>query len=113
MKEIWETLIEDPQACEFEKESALDWFEKCLVHLDQSVRQNLFDEKILKMDPGTLSPIGKFFFFIFFCHWLYNAYRSAHTSGFRCFRSFFEDLNLNARNLKKSINGKLVSAAMS
>ncbi|XP_038074652.1 ubiquitin carboxyl-terminal hydrolase 24-like isoform X2 [Patiria miniata] len=84
-REIWDCLVANPDACEFDVETCFEWFRVGLTDLEQDTQMQLFKEKLLKLDPTTLSP-----------------------TGFECIKPFFETVNINSDALKKTATGLVV-----
>ncbi|KFM65449.1 Ubiquitin carboxyl-terminal hydrolase 24, partial [Stegodyphus mimosarum] len=78
-KDIWETLISNPDACEKDKEVCFEWFTKCLQDLESDTQSMLFQYKLLKLDPSQLTY-----------------------TGFNCFKTYFENVNDCEHRLKRS-----------
>ncbi|XP_065904481.1 ubiquitin carboxyl-terminal hydrolase 24-like isoform X2 [Dysidea avara] len=76
--EVWEVLIQNPQACEMDRDLAFRWFDKGIVDLEPDTQTMLFNQKVLKVNPVKL-----------------------HDAGYRCLRTFFENINLQEKKLKK------------
>ncbi|XP_064477292.1 ubiquitin carboxyl-terminal hydrolase 24-like isoform X2 [Ornithodoros turicata] len=77
-KEIWETLVANPDACESDREMCFDWFEKCLPDLEAETQSQLFQQKLLRMDPSQVT-----------------------STAFSCFKTYFEQVNKHEGKLKK------------
>uniref|UniRef100_T1IKX5 ubiquitinyl hydrolase 1 n=1 Tax=Strigamia maritima TaxID=126957 RepID=T1IKX5_STRMM len=76
-KDIWDSLVSNPDACEF----CFDWFSNCLEDLETDTRSQLFQQKLLKMDPAQVTM-----------------------RAFQCFKTYFESVNIEERKLKKVPN---------
>lgn len=77
-KEIWDTLVSNPDACESDRELCFEWFEKCLQDLEVETQSQLFQQKLLRMDPSQIT-----------------------SKAFSCFKTYFEHVNINESKLKK------------
>ncbi|XP_071800380.1 ubiquitin carboxyl-terminal hydrolase 24-like isoform X2 [Asterias amurensis] len=84
-RDIWDCLVANPDACELDKETCFEWFRIGLTDLEPETQMQLFKEKLLKLDPTTLSP-----------------------TGFECVKPFFESINMNNHCLKKTSSGLVV-----
>lgn len=69
-RELWNTLIADADACQYEREAGFTWFSRGLSDLEKKCQQALFEECMLAFDPQLLTP-----------------------TGFECFRKYFESVN--------------------
>ncbi|KAM6962810.1 ubiquitin carboxyl-terminal hydrolase 24 isoform 2-T2 [Aplochiton taeniatus] len=77
-KEIWEGLVSGPDVCELDREMCFEWFTKGQHDLESDVQQQLFKEKILKLEPYEITM-----------------------NGFNLFKTFFENVNLCDHRLKR------------
>lgn len=77
-KEIWDTLVTNPDACNPDREMCFEWFEKCLQDLEAETQSLLFQQKLLKMDPSQIT-----------------------SQAFSCFKTYFEHVNTHEGKLKK------------
>uniref|UniRef100_A0A667YUH8 ubiquitinyl hydrolase 1 n=1 Tax=Myripristis murdjan TaxID=586833 RepID=A0A667YUH8_9TELE len=77
-KEIWECLVSGPDVCELDREMCFEWFTKGQHDLESDVQQQLFKEKILKLEPYEITM-----------------------NGFNLFKTFFENVNLCDHRLKR------------
>ncbi|XP_056131607.1 ubiquitin carboxyl-terminal hydrolase 24 [Lampris incognitus] len=77
-KEIWECLVSGPDICELDREMCFEWFTKGQHDLESDVQQQLFKEKILKLEPYEITM-----------------------NGFNLFKTFFENVNLCDHRLKR------------
>uniref|UniRef100_A0A8C5CHF3 Ubiquitin specific peptidase 24 n=1 Tax=Gadus morhua TaxID=8049 RepID=A0A8C5CHF3_GADMO len=77
-KEIWECLVSGPDVCEQDREMCFEWFTKGQHDLESDVQQQLFKEKILKLEPYEITM-----------------------NGFNLFKTFFENVNLCDHRLKR------------
>ncbi|KAM6939221.1 ubiquitin carboxyl-terminal hydrolase 24 isoform 5-T5 [Lycodopsis pacificus] len=77
-KELWECLVSGPDVCELDRESCFEWFTKGQHDLESDVQQQLFKEKILKLEPYEITM-----------------------NGFNLFKTFFENVNLCDHRLKR------------
>ncbi|GCB74652.1 hypothetical protein scyTo_0003743, partial [Scyliorhinus torazame] len=77
-KEIWECLVSGSDICELDRELCFEWFTKGHGDLESDIQQQLFKEKILKLEPYEITM-----------------------NGFNLFKTFFEIVNLSDHRLKK------------
>uniref|UniRef100_A0A8C1QPK7 Ubiquitin specific peptidase 24 n=1 Tax=Cyprinus carpio TaxID=7962 RepID=A0A8C1QPK7_CYPCA len=77
-KEIWECLVSGMDVCELDREMCFEWFTKGQHDLESDVQQQLFKEKILKLEPYEITM-----------------------NGFNLFKTFFENVNLSDHRLKR------------
>lgn len=77
-KELWECLVSGPDVCELDREMCFEWFNKRQLDLESDVQQQLFKEKILKLEPYEITM-----------------------NGFNLFKTFFENVNLCDHRLKR------------
>ncbi|XP_028977659.1 ubiquitin carboxyl-terminal hydrolase 24 isoform X2 [Esox lucius] len=77
-KEIWDCLVSGPEVCELDREMCFEWFTKGQHDLESDVQQQLFKEKILKLEPYEITM-----------------------NGFNLFKTFFENVNLCDHRLKR------------
>uniref|UniRef100_A0A8B9K9Q5 Ubiquitin carboxyl-terminal hydrolase 24 n=1 Tax=Astyanax mexicanus TaxID=7994 RepID=A0A8B9K9Q5_ASTMX len=77
-KEIWECLVSGMDVCELDREVCFEWFTKGQHDLESDVQQQLFKEKILKLEPYEITM-----------------------NGFNLFKTFFENVNLCDHRLKR------------
>uniref|UniRef100_A0A3Q3MMV0 ubiquitinyl hydrolase 1 n=1 Tax=Mastacembelus armatus TaxID=205130 RepID=A0A3Q3MMV0_9TELE len=77
-KELWECLVSGPDICELDREMCFEWFTKGQHDLESDVQQQLFKEKILKLEPYEITM-----------------------NGFNLFKTFFENVNLCDHRLKR------------
>uniref|UniRef100_A0A3Q2ZND3 Ubiquitin carboxyl-terminal hydrolase 24 n=1 Tax=Kryptolebias marmoratus TaxID=37003 RepID=A0A3Q2ZND3_KRYMA len=77
-KELWECLVSGPDICELDREMCFEWFTKGQHDLESDVQQQLFKEKILKLEPYEITM-----------------------NGFSLFKTFFENVNLCDHRLKR------------
>ncbi|KAK4305331.1 hypothetical protein Pmani_022773 [Petrolisthes manimaculis] len=54
-KDIWDTLVANPKASGYDKEVCFTWVSGCLGDLESSTQRDLFEEKLLRLDPVTLT----------------------------------------------------------
>ncbi|XP_033116308.1 ubiquitin carboxyl-terminal hydrolase 24-like [Anneissia japonica] len=78
-REIWECLVSNHDAIEYDKETCFNWFKSGLNDLEAETQQQLFTQKLLKQDPASLSP-----------------------KNFDCLKAYFESVNQNNQALRKS-----------
>ncbi|XP_071490931.1 ubiquitin carboxyl-terminal hydrolase 24-like [Diadema antillarum] len=84
-KELWDTLVANPEACESDRETCFEWFRHGLTDLEADTQLQLFKDKLLRLDPSHLSHMG-----------------------FDCLRAFFESINNNNHCLRKAGGGLIV-----
>ncbi|XP_041125649.1 ubiquitin carboxyl-terminal hydrolase 24 isoform X3 [Polyodon spathula] len=77
-KDIWECLVSGMDICELDREMCFEWFTKGQHDLESDVQQQLFKEKILKLEPYEITM-----------------------NGFNLFKTFFESVNLSDHRLKR------------
>ncbi|KAJ0032236.1 hypothetical protein NQD34_002317 [Periophthalmus magnuspinnatus] len=77
-KELWECLVSGPDVCELDREMCFEWFTKGQHDLESDVQQQLFKEKILKLEPYEITM-----------------------NGYNLFKTFFENVNLCDHRLKR------------
>uniref|UniRef100_A0A452VB74 ubiquitinyl hydrolase 1 n=1 Tax=Ursus maritimus TaxID=29073 RepID=A0A452VB74_URSMA len=77
-KEIWECLVTGQDVCELDREMCFEWFTKGQHDLESDVQQQLFKEKILKLESYEITM-----------------------NGFNLFKTFFENVNLCDHRLKR------------
>ncbi|KAM8930374.1 ubiquitin carboxyl-terminal hydrolase 24 isoform 2-T2 [Pelodytes ibericus] len=77
-KEIWECLVTGHDVCELDRELCFEWFTKGQHDLESDVQQQLFKEKILKLESYEITM-----------------------NGFNLFKTFFENVNLCDHRLKR------------
>ncbi|XP_053324952.1 ubiquitin carboxyl-terminal hydrolase 24 [Spea bombifrons] len=77
-KEIWECLVTGHDVCELDREMCFEWFTKGQHDLESDVQQQLFKEKILKLESYEITM-----------------------NGFNLFKTFFENVNLCDHRLKR------------
>ncbi|MEQ2170516.1 hypothetical protein GOODEAATRI_001016 [Goodea atripinnis] len=58
-KELWECLVSGPDVCELDREMCFEWFTKGQHDLESDVQQQLFKEKILKLEPYEITMNGE------------------------------------------------------
>ncbi|NXW96934.1 UBP24 hydrolase, partial [Larus smithsonianus] len=77
-REIWECLVTGQDVCELDREMCFEWFTKGQHDLESDVQQQLFKEKILKLESYEITM-----------------------NGFSLFKTFFENVNLCDHRLKR------------
>uniref|UniRef100_A0A8D0HEE5 Ubiquitin specific peptidase 24 n=1 Tax=Sphenodon punctatus TaxID=8508 RepID=A0A8D0HEE5_SPHPU len=77
-REIWECLVTGQDVCELDREMCFEWFTKGQHDLESDVQQQLFKEKILKLESYEITM-----------------------NGFGLFKTFFENVNLCDHRLKR------------
>uniref|UniRef100_A0A2C9KAF6 Ubiquitinyl hydrolase 1 n=1 Tax=Biomphalaria glabrata TaxID=6526 RepID=A0A2C9KAF6_BIOGL len=83
-RDIWTTLVANPKACDWDRETCYDWFQHEITDLEIDTQNQMFQKMILCIDPSKLSE-----------------------SGFKCFKCFFEGVNIYEHRLK-NVNSTLV-----
>ena len=78
-RELWTALIANRNACDWDRDTAFDWFTKGISDLEQETQAQLFQKEFLKLDPSKLTD-----------------------KGFTCFKAYFESVNVYEHKLKKS-----------
>ncbi|XP_011781769.1 PREDICTED: ubiquitin carboxyl-terminal hydrolase 24, partial [Colobus angolensis palliatus] len=58
-KEIWECLVTGQDVCELDREMCFEWFTKGQHDLESDVQQQLFKEKILKLESYEITMNGR------------------------------------------------------
>uniref|UniRef100_A0A672TVZ8 Ubiquitin carboxyl-terminal hydrolase 24 n=1 Tax=Strigops habroptila TaxID=2489341 RepID=A0A672TVZ8_STRHB len=58
-REIWECLVTGQDVCELDREMCFEWFTKGQHDLESDVQQQLFKEKILKLESYEITMNGK------------------------------------------------------
>ncbi|XP_013409431.2 ubiquitin carboxyl-terminal hydrolase 24-like [Lingula anatina] len=77
-RDIWDTLVANPEACNWDKEVCFEWFTKGISDLEAETQESLFQKELLKLDPCKMTE-----------------------KGFRCWKFFFESVNMYQNKLKK------------
>lgn len=80
-KDIWDSLVANPKASGYDKEVCFTWFSGCLGDLESSTQRDLFCDKLLRLDPVTLTR-----------------------PAFTCVVNYFHAVNLNDHKLIRSGN---------
>jgi ubiquitin carboxyl-terminal hydrolase 9/24 len=78
-KELWETLVDNPQAIQMDQDSIFVWFTKCLSDLEPETQKELFNQKLLSLSPSLTTQ-----------------------KSFSCLKAYFESVNVFDQRLKKS-----------
>lgn len=78
-RDIWDCLVANPDACEFDRETCFDWFNKGQRDLEADTQAQMFTSKVLKLEPSRLTM-----------------------KGFACFREFMKNVNLNEHRIKET-----------
>ncbi|CAI8010592.1 Ubiquitin carboxyl-terminal hydrolase 24, partial [Geodia barretti] len=76
--DIWDTLIANPNACDMDRKLAFKWFDVGMGDMELETQTQLFQTRVLKVDPLKLDQ-----------------------AGYQCLRNFFETINLAERKLRK------------
>jgi len=80
-KELWETLVDNPNAIQMDQDSIFVWFTKCLSDLEPETQKELFNQKLLSLSPSLTTE-----------------------KSFSCLKAYFESVNVFDQRLKKSSN---------
>ncbi|KAJ7330594.1 Ubiquitin carboxyl-terminal hydrolase 24 [Desmophyllum pertusum] len=80
-RDIWDCLVANTEACEFDRETCFDWFYNGQCDLEADTLSQMFTGKVLKLDPSRLTM-----------------------KGFACFKAFLENVNQNDHRMKKTGN---------
>ncbi|KAK8401660.1 hypothetical protein O3P69_001054 [Scylla paramamosain] len=80
-KDIWDTLVANPKASGYDKEVCFTWFSGCLGDLESTTQRDLFCDKLLRLDPVTLTR-----------------------PAFTCVVDYFHAVNLNDHKLIRNGN---------
>ncbi|KAG7165384.1 Ubiquitin carboxyl-terminal hydrolase 24-like 1 [Homarus americanus] len=80
-KDIWDTLVANSKASGYDKETCFAWFSGCRGDLESSTQRDLFCEKLLRLDPVTMTR-----------------------AAFTCFVDYFHAVNLNDHKLIRNGN---------
>lgn len=86
-KELWEALVDNPKAIDFDRESCFTWFKECLNDLENETQQDFFKQKLLSISPCDVSP-----------------------SSFDCFIEYLESVNINAGKMRKNVSTLVVES---
>ena len=54
-KELWETLVDNPNSIQLDQDSIFVWFTKCLTDLEPETQKDLFNQKLLTVRPASTS----------------------------------------------------------
>ncbi|XP_070196439.1 ubiquitin carboxyl-terminal hydrolase 24-like isoform X2 [Littorina saxatilis] len=84
-RDIWSTMVANPRACDWDRETCYEWMQKGLMDLEMETQMQLFQKEILRLEPSRLSE-----------------------KGFHCFKCFFESVNLKEHRLKRNNNSLMV-----
>ena len=82
-KELWETLVDNPNSIQMDHDLIFTWFTKCLSDLEPDTQKDLFHQKLLTVPPAA------------------NTQKS-----FSCIKAYFENVNEYDSRLKKSTSPK-------
>ena len=82
-KELWETLVTNPNSIQMDHDLIFTWFTKCLSDLEPDTQKDLFHQKLLTVPPAA------------------NTQKS-----FSCIKAYFENVNEYDSRLKKSTSPK-------
>ena len=78
-KELWETLVANPNCIQMDHDSIFTWFTKCLTDLEPDTQKDLFHQKLLTVPPAATTQ-----------------------NSFSCIKAYFENVNEYDSRLKKS-----------
>ena len=78
-KELWETLVDNPNSIQLDHDSIFVWFTKCLTDLEPETQKDLFHQKLLTVPPASTSQ-----------------------KSFSCIKAYFENVNEFDQRLKKT-----------
>ena len=78
-KELWETLVDNPNSIQMDHDSIFVWFTKCLTDLEPETQKDLFHQKLLTVQPASTSQ-----------------------KSFSCIKAYFENVNEFDQRLKKT-----------
>lgn len=56
-KEIWAVLIDNENACDWDRDVGYTWFIECWADLEENSRVDIFKNKILKVDPSKVNNV--------------------------------------------------------
>eukprot|EP00731_Ephydatia_muelleri_P019119 Em0011g1159a len=56
--EVWDTLIANPHACDADRRLGFKWFDEGLADMEAETQSNLFNARVLKVDPAVLDTAG-------------------------------------------------------
>lgn len=84
-RDIWATMVANPRACDWDRETCYEWMRKGLMDLEMETQTQLFQKEILRLEPSQLSE-----------------------KGFLCFKCFFESVNIKEHKLKRNNNTLVV-----
>ena len=82
-KELWDTLVANPNSIPMDHDLIFTWFTKCLSDLEPDTQKDLFHQKLLTVPPAA------------------NTQKS-----FSCIKAYFENVNEYDSRLKKSTSPK-------
>jgi ubiquitin carboxyl-terminal hydrolase 9/24 len=78
-KDIWDCLISNPDACESDAEVCFEWFVNGMTDMQPVTQTEMFEQQVLQVPPEGLT-----------------------SGGYKCFKVFFEHVNLSAGKMRKS-----------
>ncbi|GFO40770.1 ubiquitin carboxyl-terminal hydrolase 24 [Plakobranchus ocellatus] len=84
-RDIWTTLVANPKACEWDRETCYEWFRNGIMDIDPETQTHMFQKEVLKIDPSKLSE-----------------------NGFKCFKCLFERVNQYEHRLKNASSSMVV-----
>ena len=53
---LWETLVTNPEASDYDRDTCFAWFETCLPDLQPETQRDFFQKMLLKWSPSKVSP---------------------------------------------------------
>ena len=77
--ELWETLVDNPNAIQMDQDSIFVWFTECLSDLEPETQKELLNQKLLCLPPNLTTE-----------------------KSFSCLKAYFESVNVFDQRLKKS-----------
>ena len=76
---LWETMVTNPNAIDYDQDNCFEWFEVCLPDLQQETQKDFFKQKLLAWKPSKVTE-----------------------RSFSCFKAYFECVNVSAGNLRRT-----------
>ena len=86
-KELWETLVANPNCIQMDHDSIFTWFTKCLKDLEPDTQRDLFNQKLLTVPPAATTQ-----------------------NSFSCIKAYFESVNEIDSKLKITSDRRYVVA---
>ena len=78
-KELWETLVVNPNSIQMDHDCIFTWFTRCLSDLEPDTQKELFNQKLLTVPASATSQ-----------------------KSFSCIKAYFESVNEHGDRLKKT-----------